>query len=368
MVGEWWWSDLCPTTLFFYIHRINHLHMKFTNLPVRLYFPITFLLPLMLLFLAAYGCQKEGTVEKAEPLETPNPTAVVDTKQENFAGPGEATSDIHGQQIRSILYHYTSAVKNACATIAHKNMIFSALSTDIVGYGTSISALVAQSPAFGATLNYYLHESIVNHNFYPRGVEPDIEAKLAEPNWDANTYLLGKMTEDGVALDPVVYSLNEFSTCNQALAPSFGVGEPIGTSEEVNGWKNNQETVLSETNTTSREVFVFVGAVEKGNKVEDRNSYSEYDNYSMGVNYDHGKVTWETANGTETSVNYEWNAKYKWWNSFKFVRSGLLNGPGDYNIYDNYNAYRIKVGVFSNFNNYSVWEKRIYVNPWHEIY
>lgn len=164
------------------------------------------------------------------------------------------------KKVNMILYHYAQAVRETVTNPSLRCAIVSQMIADESGYGVSLHGLAVGNAALSEAINAALRQSVATSNFYPKGEETGIDGLIANPNWDANSYLRSKLTYGGEAYEPVVYFVKHPTVCETSRPISVIIGEEVNCYDEVVGWKNGLEKVFSEDEVkNSTDINIFVG-------------------------------------------------------------------------------------------------------------
>lgn len=209
-----------------------------------------------------WGCQKESLTSQgnAAGRERPMSDCEDDGDCTDFICMLDDQEDAENKKVNMILYHYAQAVREAVANPSLRCAIVNEMLADEVGYGVSLHGLAAGNATLTGALNTALRQSMASNNIYPRGVEAGIDALIANPNWDANSYLRSKLTYGDEAYEPVVYFIKYPTSCQTNRPVSVIIGEAVNCCDEVAGWKDGVADIFSEEEImASDDINIFVG-------------------------------------------------------------------------------------------------------------
>lgn len=245
-----------------------------------------FLIPVMFLMSLFIGCEKDSG--KDDTGVTPGqfllpscdqscdecdagrcyPKTVLDAVKD----PYDATND----RVNMILYHYAQAVREAAKDPFYRQYMLNALTVNNQPKTASLLTLAQGSSPFANFLNAKLRQSISDKYIYPRGVEPGIETMMTNTNWDANTYLKGKLLYAPYSYDPVIYYMKKPATGNEGNVATVLIAQEVNDCDDVAGWRGDTEVLVGENEAiNSEEVMFFVGPgnpVEMGGQQADNNN------------------------------------------------------------------------------------------------
>lgn len=131
---------------------------------------------------------------------------------------------------------------------------------DTGGIGVSLYSLAQGNTSFSQALNSALRQSMTNYEIYPRGEEEGIESSIADPGWDANAFLRGKMEYAPYKYEPVVYFVKRPAECVPSVQPTIVIAQDVNDCDDVAGWRGSNEVLVSEDEAnSSSEPIIFVG-------------------------------------------------------------------------------------------------------------
>jgi hypothetical protein len=154
-------------------------------------------------------------------------------------------------RINLIMYHYGQALRKVAQNPDLLCYLEEAMIADQESEGVSLVKLASTNSQLYTALNAALRESIIGREFYPKGAEPGVESLAAQPDWDANRYLAGKMINQDYQYDPSVYFIKRPEACAKQLRPIILLAQEVNDCDDVAGWKGNDEIVMSEADVLS---------------------------------------------------------------------------------------------------------------------
>jgi hypothetical protein len=163
-------------------------------------------------------------------------------------------------RVNLILYHYAQAIRVVSQNPTHLCYMQYLMIADTNQFGVSLYTLAQGDEAFAQALNMALRQSMFENDIYPKGEEPGIELLIASPEWDANSFLRGKMEYIPYTYDPVVYFIKRPVACDASKQPTIVIAQDVNDCDDVAGWRGNNEVLVSEAEASSSEdPIIFVG-------------------------------------------------------------------------------------------------------------
>lgn len=216
-------------------------------------------------FLAVVGCKKESAAHLPQAESSVGGTTLIpscsdplpaNTVLELIRTPDDPTND----RINMMLYHYGQALRVVTQNPTYLCYLETAMLADTGGIGVSLYSLAQENTSFSQALNSALRQSMTNYEIYPRGEEEGIESSIADPGWDANAFLRGKMEYVPYKYEPVVYFIKRPVECVPSIQPTIVIAQDVNDCDDVAGWRGSNEVLVSEDEAnTSSEPIIFVG-------------------------------------------------------------------------------------------------------------
>lgn len=225
---------------------------------------IYFKLPLFILLLLLTSCEKESLNDQQDYF--PGDNGLISSCK--TCGDGCSTTSVleaikdptdeSNNRINMMLYHYGVAFKETIKNPSYKKLVLDHLVSETTE-ATSLLELAEGNTAFATSLNNQLRQSMSSKDVYPRGVESGVEALIATPDWDANSYLAQRMNHAGYAYHPVVYEMKTINPSNENPVTIL-ITQEVNDCDDVAGWRGDSEVLVSEAQAqNSEDIILFIG-------------------------------------------------------------------------------------------------------------
>jgi hypothetical protein len=176
------------------------------------------------------------------------------------------TGDLENHKVNMILYHYAQAVREAAKNPTFLQYMTVGMTVNNQGVTVSLHTLAQNNASFASFVNYNLRQSMAANYIYPRGVEPGIEALIADPTWDANTYLKNRLIYNGTPYAPVIYYKTKPVAGAENLPVSVLISQDVNDCDDVAGWRGDTPGLVGEAEGRSgNRVVIVVGPGAAGN-------------------------------------------------------------------------------------------------------
>jgi hypothetical protein len=179
------------------------------------------------------------------------------------------TIDPENHRVNMILFHYAQAVREAAKNSTLLQYMTGAVTVNNVGVSASLHTLAQNNSTFASGINYYLRQSMSANNIYPRGVELGVDSLIADPTWDANTYLKNRLTYGTTPYEPVIYYLTKPSTGAGEFPATVLIAQEVNDCDDIAGWKGDVPSLVGETEAKNgNRLVLIVGPGLHGNPSE----------------------------------------------------------------------------------------------------
>jgi hypothetical protein len=173
--------------------------------------------------------------------------------------------DAENHKVNMILYHYAQAVREAAKIPTFLTYMTTGMTVENQGVTVSLHTLAQNNSTFAAYINGRLRYFMAQNFIYPRGVEPGIEELIANPSWDANTYLKEHLIYSGTPYEPVIYYKTKPVAGAENLPVTVLVSQEVNDCDDYAGWRGDTPGLVGETEGRSgNRVVIIVGPGTQG--------------------------------------------------------------------------------------------------------